>query len=505
MQLRPYQVDLVNRTREAFRRSRRVCMQLSTGGGKTPTASYMVNAIQQRGKRIWWLAHKDFLVEQASDKLRSFGIRHGIVSSGHFPDPRHTVLVCSIGTMRNRFAAMPAPDWIVTDECHHAASPTWAKLLGSFPDAYQLGLTATPERPDGQGLDPFYDELVCGASASELMEWNRIHPREGLCPYHIISAKTVSAEGVRHTKSHEFNMEDLGELMADKKIQGDAVTEYERLPKPGIKFCTFAPTVKVSMDMEREYRDRGHAVMHLDGTMDKTVIRRAIKDYARGELKGVISRDILLEGLDLQGVGAVQWLRHTESLVVFKQGNGRGWRPDTDEVFFMDHVGNFGQMVNGEWVPKHGLPDRDHEWSLQGRKAREEKEKTITYWECGRCHAKNEMERAFCRDCKHARPVRNRKEIEIDASVQLEVIDVEAIRREDRMAQGSFRTVDDFVKHGRSHGFANHVLIAREEKARLRSEVRKKAVDTGDLDTIREFMGWKPKALKAYLAAGEEA
>jgi superfamily II DNA or RNA helicase len=498
MILRPYQIDLVDRTREAFRRSRRVCMQLSTGGGKTPTASHIVHSIQRRGKRIWWLAHKDFLVEQASEKLRSFGIRHGVVRSGHFPDPRHTVLVCSIGTMRNRFANMPPPNWIVTDECHHAASPTWAKLLGAFPNAYQLGLTATPERPDGQGLDSFYDELVCGATAAELMQWNLSHPREGLCPYHIVSAKTVHADGVRHTKSNEYNMEDLGHLMTDKKILGDFVKEYENLPKR-VKFVTFAPTIEVSKNIEAEYRAKGHAVLHLDGTMDKTVIRRAIKDYARGELMGITSRDILLEGLDLQGVGMVQWGRHTESLVVFKQGNGRGWRPDTDEVFFVDHVGNFGQMVNGNWAPKHGLPDKEHEWSLQGRKAREQKEKVITYWQCGKCFANNEQERVFCKDCRTARPVRNRKEIEIDASVQLEVIDVEAIRREDRMAQGMARGVDQLMKLGISMPRAQHIEAAREEKRKLRAMVRKKAVDAGDLDAVREHMQWKPKALRSYL------
>src|ERR1700743_1710275 len=119
MQLRPYQIEIVTDVREAFRSPLRVGMRLATGGGKTPTGAHIVQQMVNKGKKILWLAHKEFLISQAREKLRDVAVTHGVLASGRSPDPRHTVLVCSLGLLRNRRDSTFEPDAIVVGETRH--------------------------------------------------------------------------------------------------------------------------------------------------------------------------------------------------------------------------------------------------------------------------------------------------------------------------------------------------------------------------------------------------
>ena len=47
---------------------------------------------------------------------------------------------------------------VIVDECHHAASPTFRKILDRISPAYLYGMTATPQRADK--LDPLITMLI---------------------------------------------------------------------------------------------------------------------------------------------------------------------------------------------------------------------------------------------------------------------------------------------------------------------------------------------------------
>jgi len=499
MQLRPYQIDIVNDVREAFRSHRRVVMRLATGGGKTPTGAHIVQQMVNKGKKILWLAHKEFLISQASEKLRNFGVRHGILASGRFPDPRHNVLVCSLGVLRNRRDSTFEPDAIVVDEAHHAVSPTWEKLLSSY-GCYQLLLTATPERPDGLGMDTMADTIVEGINESELMAWNRTHPGEGLCPYRIVTAESfVHVDGVKKN-GLDFSPGELGKFMESNAVLGNIVEEVKQ-KGVGRKFLSFCPTVKFSEQVAQEYRGHGMRVVHLDGTSKE--IRKTLADYDRGELDGITSVNLFLEGLDIKRVGLIQWLRKSESDIVIRQGNGRGWRPDTDDVIFMDHVGNFGHWEGSQWIDKHGLPDATREWSLDGRK-KAYREKPMSIWSCRRCYSANSAAYTICKNCGEAKEVKKRKDIEVDTSVSMAELDLEAIKMQTKQDQAAARGVDALRALGYSEGRASHIEAARREKAFKRASVREVATARGDFQALREYMQWKPKQLDSYLAGSSE-
>ena len=71
-------------------------------------------------------------------------------------------------------------DYIVVDEFHHAAAPTYARLLSYYRPKILLGLTATPERMDGQDVLGWFG----GRIAAEIRLPEAIE-RKLLCPFHI--------------------------------------------------------------------------------------------------------------------------------------------------------------------------------------------------------------------------------------------------------------------------------------------------------------------------------
>ena len=64
------------------------------------------------------------------------------------------------------------------DEFHHAAAPTYQKLLEYYQPKILLGLTATPERMDGKSVLDYFG----GRIAAEIRLPEAI-ARKLLCPY----------------------------------------------------------------------------------------------------------------------------------------------------------------------------------------------------------------------------------------------------------------------------------------------------------------------------------
>jgi superfamily II DNA or RNA helicase len=81
--LRPYQQQAVDETRAQLRTHRRVLIVAPTGAGKTTIGAEIIRLTVERGRRVWFLAHRKELIEQCSTRLDQFGIRHGVVMSQH--------------------------------------------------------------------------------------------------------------------------------------------------------------------------------------------------------------------------------------------------------------------------------------------------------------------------------------------------------------------------------------------------------------------------------------
>jgi len=140
---------------------------LPTGGGKTVTYSDIASKVVDRKKKVLITSHRLEIMEQISDTLRWFDVKHGIINPNYRPNPFASVQIGTIQTIAGRLKKMPRDfDLVIIDEAHHATAPSWKRVIAAMHESLVLGVTATPIRTDGKGLGKkdggMFDTLVMG-------------------------------------------------------------------------------------------------------------------------------------------------------------------------------------------------------------------------------------------------------------------------------------------------------------------------------------------------------
>ena len=166
---------------------RHIILVLPTGSGKTVAAAAIVKRAIENRQRVLFLCHRRELISQASRKLHSLGVDHGIIQAGFSPRPGVPVQVASVQTLharaiRSTAMDLPPADMVVVDEAHHVHARTYQRLLLAFPEAIVLGLTATPCRGDGRGLGNVFDVLVECPPVAELTAAGYLVPTKVYAP-----------------------------------------------------------------------------------------------------------------------------------------------------------------------------------------------------------------------------------------------------------------------------------------------------------------------------------
>src|SRR5438874_11473253 len=148
--LRDYQQRGVDEIRSLYGRGyRRVLYQGPTGSGKTILFTHIAEGVVARSKRALILGHRDEIVQQVSGALGDLGVGHGVIAAGYQEMPDAAVQIASVATLVRRLDRVRDVDLLVVDETHHAVAATWCKIIEALPDAFLLGVTATPQRLDG--------------------------------------------------------------------------------------------------------------------------------------------------------------------------------------------------------------------------------------------------------------------------------------------------------------------------------------------------------------------
>ena len=351
--LRGYQHTFVDDIRSAMARTRKTLAVLPTGGGKTVVFSYITEGAMRKGKRVWILVHRALILDQISAALAQFDVPHGRIQPGYTPSAE-PVQIGMIQTVAGRMARYPAPDMIVADEAHHCVSPTFSTVIAAYPQAWVLGVTATPERLDGRGLGEHFSEMVLGPEIPELIDGGYLADYEYFAPEVIADlsgVKTVAGDYARGA---------LSDALDKPRITGSAVGHYRRLT-PGQPAVVFCVSIAHAEHVAEEFRAAGYQAASIDGSMSEHDRRARLTGLADRSLNVLTSCDLIGEGVDMPAVSVIVHLRPTKSLAMKKQFDGRGLRikPDGGKAFIFDHVGN---------NLRHGTPRTVHQWSLDSKK-----------------------------------------------------------------------------------------------------------------------------------------
>lgn len=437
--LRPYQESVIDDTREALRRHHSVLMQGPTGMGKTAITVFMMGRAAAQGKRAYFLVHQNELLSQTSKALWRQQLEHGMIASGK---ARSTLpaQVASVQTLVRRMDQYKEPDLLIIDEAHRAAAKTYQTIIERWPNARVIGLTATPQRTDGKPLDVMFDTLVLGPTIRELMDAGY------LCDYEIYAPPIGIDVSTVKRKMGDFDSKELEAVVDKKSITGSAVGHY-KTHASGKRCVVMCVSIKHAEHVAEQYQAAGVSSGVIEGTMTGHQRDKMLADFAAGRLMVICNVQLLVEGVDIPAIEVVQWLRPTQSLVVWMQGNGRGLRPADNKtgLIIFDHVGN---------CLRHGLPDDDREWSLEGKEKGKKKAAAdeVKIKQCGSCYA---VFRPGPQTCPHCgAPVAGQqRELEV-VDGELQKVDKLAIRKEQKREQGKARSMDDLVALGMRRGMA---------------------------------------------------
>lgn len=411
--LRDYQHTIVGQARAAIQAGAgRVLIQAPTGAGKTSlTAQMLANAVA-RGKRAWFCVHRKELLDQSVQAfVESADLTVGIVAAGYPSNPSARVQVCSVPSLITRGPHVAPPDLIVWDECHHLASKSWAALAARWRGTVQIGLSATPQRLDGQGLAPFFDALIQGPTTADLIA------RGFLSPYQLFAPQVIDLSKV-HRVAGDYNKREVADTLDGSTVVGDAVSHYLAHCANG-RALVFAWNLRASEALAQSFRDHGIAAEHIDGETPRPARTLAMRRFRAGDLRVLCNVDLFGEGLDVPAVDAVFLLRPTQSLGLYLQQVGRGLRaaPGKAHVKIFDHVNNW---------QRHGLPDDARAWSLEGQPRKSREDAPPMGRRCATCFAISRPSASACVVCGAVFPVQPREVVQVAGT--LAAVDVDILR-----------------------------------------------------------------------------
>ncbi len=368
--LRPYQLHAVAKARALMAEGKRsICLVAPTGSGKTVVSAHIIHSALAKSKRVLFLAHRRELIDQCAAKLRDLGIwNYNVVLSGHpqSRNPGAPMQIASIQTLIRR--EYPPADLVIVDEAHHSAAGQYQTLLKNYPDAYVLGLTATPERLDSKGLDGIFHDLLEVATVPELIESGFLVSPTCLGPSPEMAAKLKATLATVKVRCGDYAEGQLGEAMDNATLVGDIVSHWKEWA-PGQRTIVFAASILHSQHIIAQFQEAGVAAAHLDGGMATPERERILSAWRRGEYQVISNVQVLTEGFDFPELSCCILARPTKSVALFLQMVGRVLRvaPGKSGALILDHAGN---------ILEHGPPHIDRVWTLQGASKKRKVEKT---------------------------------------------------------------------------------------------------------------------------------
>ena len=237
-------------------------------------------------------------------------------------------MFASIQSLRNADLDDLAPDHfdvVIVDEFHHAAAPSYERLLQHLEPRELLGLTATPERADGLPVLNWFDDRI----AAELRLWDAID-QQHLSPFHYFGIHDgLDLREIPWRRGRGYDVAGLTNLYTSSDAWARGVVQEvgERAEDLAtMRALGFCVSVEHARFMARVFAEAGIPSVAIWGDTPEAERTAALSELAAGRVKVVFSVDLFNEGVDVPLVDTLLLLRPTDSPMLFLQQLGRGLR-----------------------------------------------------------------------------------------------------------------------------------------------------------------------------------
>lgn len=334
----------------------------ATGTGKTVISALDYKRFRKRHPdkpcRLLFVAHREEILRQSLYTFRAVlkDANFGELFVGNNKPESLEHLFVSIQTFNSQTFTEKTTaeyyDYIVVDEFHHAAAPTYQKLLSYYQPEILLGLTATPERMDGKSILSYFNNRI----AAEIRLPEAID-RKLLCPFQYFGVTdTIDLDKLKWSAGG-YDIAELSNIYTMSGLEANRradlvvfslikyVTDIDEVK--GLGFCVSVAHAEFMSDY---FNQHGIPSIFLTGNSPDDERKQASRDIVTGKVRFIFVVDIYNEGVDIPEINTVLFLRPTESLTIFLQQLGRGLRlcENKDCLTVLDFIGLANRKYNFE-------------------------------------------------------------------------------------------------------------------------------------------------------------
>jgi superfamily II DNA or RNA helicase/HKD family nuclease len=314
----------------------------ATGTGKTFLSAFDAKAFNS--KRLLFVVHRLTIAKDSLNTFRSvFGNDKTMgLYSGSKIDLDCDFVFSTIQTISkaNHLAKFTKDhfDYIIIDETHRSGADSYLKLIEYFEPKFLLGMTATPERTDGNDIFQLFDHNI----AYEI-RLSRAMEEEMLSSFHYYGVTDLSIDKTEVDKKSEFNYlvssERVKHIIEKANFYGsdNGITR-------GLIFCS---RKNEAVELSGLFNSQGFKTVALTGDSSEeeraSSIEKIETDNLSEKLDFIFTVDIFNEGIDIPKINQIIMLRPTESAIIFIQQLGRGLRKVDGKSYLtvIDFIGNY--------------------------------------------------------------------------------------------------------------------------------------------------------------------
>ncbi|MEZ0339871.1 DUF3427 domain-containing protein [Mycobacterium sp. pV006] len=319
----------------------------ATGTGKTVMAAVDYARLRERlpRARLLFVAHRNEILDQSLATFR-YALRDASFGEKWIGGSRPQLfdhVFASVQSLNAADLKDLAPDHfdvVIVDEFHHAAAPSYRKLLDHLEPVELLGLTATPERSDDLSILHWFDDRI----AAELRLWDAID-QQRLSPFMYFGIHDgLDLTEIPWRRGQGYDLDALSSLYTSTDAWARTVLqEVVRLADDhnAMRALGFCVSIDHAKFMAKHFNKAGVPAIAVWGDSPTTERKAALQSLAAGDVRVVFSVDLFNEGVDVPAVDTVLMMRPTESPTLFLQQLGRGLRRSTGKAFctVLDFVG----------------------------------------------------------------------------------------------------------------------------------------------------------------------
>ena len=329
MILRPRQKILVERSLVALKEHGNTLAVAPTGAGKTIMLSGVTGQwLADSGAKACVLAHRDELISQNESKFRR--VNPGLSTSIFDAQDKSwagqtTFAMVQTLCRESSLKRMPGLDLLVIDEAHHAAAPSYRRIIDQVrkqnPKVAIFGVTATPNRGDKKGLRPVFDNVADQISLAELIQAGHLVPPRTF----VVDVGTQEALTKVKRSVDEFDMAEVDAIMNHTPIN-QAVVKHWKDKAGDRKTVVFCSTLNHARDVATAFNASDIHTVVVHGGLSKQERHDALAAYEKGDAQVVVNVAVLTEGWDYPPTSCVVLLRPSSYQSTLIQMIGRGLR-----------------------------------------------------------------------------------------------------------------------------------------------------------------------------------